>query len=277
MKKAIIYIFLLLPVYILLNCKRSPETSTVSQNFPYNLNSADREFTLPASLKEISGMSYLSSNKLACIQDEQGMLFIFDPEQSKIVEEINFGKKGDYEGIEVIKDDAYVIKSNGVISKFGIGKEGESSEITTPLKTRNDVEGLGYNTANNRLLIACKAKGDVNANNVEGKAIYEYDLNTQTFIEDPLIVLSQSQIEDGKINKIKFSGIAVNPKTLEIYVLSSSHKLFVFKDKALFTTIPLEPSIFEQPEGICFSPDGTLFISSEGDFGSGKIFKFNLK
>jgi len=39
--------------------------------------------------------------------------------------------------------------------------------------------------------------------------------------------------------------------------------------------IPLDPKIFRQPEGICFSPNGDLYISSEGKGKSGYILKFD--
>jgi uncharacterized protein YjiK len=38
--------------------------------------------------------------------------------------------------------------------------------------------------------------------------------------------------------------------------------------------IKLNPKIFRQPEGICFSPDGTMYIASEGDGMEGTLLKF---
>jgi uncharacterized protein YjiK len=279
MNRAIFPIILSLLAFSFFHCGKSQEKSTTqSADFPYNLNSPDQEYSLPESLREISGLSYLSSDKLACIQDEEGVLFIFDTRQSKIAEEIQFGKSGDYEGIEVIGNKVYVIKSNGKILSFDIGKPNEVIEISTPLTQKNDIEGLGYDPINNTLLIACKAKAEVSGNGATGKAIYSYDLHQNKFLEEPVLVIKEGDVKGGKSNKIKPSGVAVHPKTGEHYILASSHQVFVFKDKALSNTIPLDPSIFTQPEGICFSEDGTLFISSEGgDFGSGKIFRFNVK
>jgi sugar lactone lactonase YvrE len=38
--------------------------------------------------------------------------------------------------------------------------------------------------------------------------------------------------------------------------------------------IRLNRKLFPQPEGICFSPDGKLFISTEGKGQPGKIMLF---
>ena len=62
-----------------------------------------------------------------------------------------------------------------------------------------------------------------------------------------------------------FSGIAVHPKSKRYYVLSHrSKELLIFgEDEKLLKVIALDPKLFPQAEGICFSPEGTLFISTE--------------
>ena len=40
---------------------------------------------------------------------------------------------------------------------------------------------------------------------------------------------------------------------------------------------PLDKWLFVQPEGMTFAPDGTLYISSEGDGGNGILMKFEMK
>ena len=39
----------------------------------------------------------------------------------------------------------------------------------------------------------------------------------------------------------------------------------------------LRNNIFRQPEGICFSPSGDLFISNEGNGGKATILRFKLQ
>jgi hypothetical protein len=45
----------------------------------------------------------------------------------------------------------------------------------------------------------------------------------------------------------------------------------------MLAMITLSPKIFPKSEGICFSPDGNLFISNEGEVKAGTILKFELK
>ena len=84
-------------------------------------------------------------------------------------------------------------------------------------------------------------------------------------------------------DKLEFapSGIAVHPKTQNIYVLSSQGKTLVVlhSDGQIAHIEKLEKEIHPQPEGICFDQEGNLFISNEGkeEDGVGKIYKFERK
>ena len=83
-----------------------------------------------------------------------------------------------------------------------------------------------------------------------------------------------------KISKKTFnpSGIAIHPKTREIYLIGTSSLKMVIRlnkkgDKIL--NKKNINNIYGQPEGITFSDQGDLFISSEAKGGKkGKIFKY---
>jgi len=93
-------------------------------------------------------------------------------------------------------------------------------------------------------------------------------------------------ISKTQINKLKNraedfspSGIAIHPTTYQIYILSSQGKTLSIFDssKKLVAIIFLNKKEHLQPEGICFSPDGDLFISNEGKGISGaKLMHYNL-
>ena len=249
--------------------------------FPYQLADPDQSWKLPRSLVEISGLSFIDNNRLACIQDENGIVYIFNQMEGKVEQEIFFGDNGDYEDIEIMNNDAWVLKSNGTLYQVtDYLKRGESSvnKYPTVLSRKNDTEGLAYDPVNKNLLIACKENPFVDEKEGRGvKAIYSFNLETKLLHTEPFLLINLDTIRyykgDGSFMP---SGIAIHPVTGDVYILGSVGKLMlVFSGKGdMLAIIKLRPEIFSQPEGICFSPDGTLFISNEGAGRPGTILKF---
>ncbi|NJN27117.1 MAG: hypothetical protein HC819_14635 [Cyclobacteriaceae bacterium] len=254
----------------------------------YDLQQPAARWELPGELMEISGLSYYKNDLLTCVQDEKGRLYFYDLIKKEVVREEKFAKKGDYEGVEIVRDTAYVLKSNGEILFFAIGADsiGEVNKIKTGLQAKNDTEGLGFAAGSNRLLIACKEKAGVGEDKLpKTRAIYSVELRTNQFIPDPAFLLNEKDfMEKLKQNRLpqknhlpfKPSGIAVHPKTNFIFVIASvGHMLAVLDMKgALIDLLPLDPDILIQPEGICFDPEANLYISSEGKGNNGYIVKF---
>ena len=72
--------FTLLICYTFIAFLSSCSEENVTYTFPYNTNNiSDRRF-LPEELHEISGLSLLTgtTHDLACVQDEAGIIYIFD-------------------------------------------------------------------------------------------------------------------------------------------------------------------------------------------------------
>src|SRR5688500_11831849 len=59
------------------------------------------KWDLPEELKEVSGISFLGNEKFACVQDEEGTVFIYNLRSGKIEKKIAFTPAGDFEGITV--------------------------------------------------------------------------------------------------------------------------------------------------------------------------------
>ncbi|WP_461140593.1 SdiA-regulated domain-containing protein [Spirosoma pomorum] len=265
----------------LLGCNSSPSTTQKPAadrvlppfTLPYALNQPDAKATLPKELKEISGLTYYKNDQLLCVEDENAVVYVFDTKKQKIVKDFGFGGYGDFEGIEYVNGDIYALESNGTLHRF----KPESTQINrvqTDLPKNTEVEGLGYNPKTNRLLIAVK-KG----NERSDKAIYSYDIRHRTVYKD--VQLNDAQLNDAKIKPSTYqpSGIAVHPITGEWYILSSVAKRLIitnFEGK-LIAAVPLDSPLFRQPEGICFAPNGDLYIASEGDGKKGYILTFRYK
>lgn len=272
--------------------------------FPYKLDKPGKSWNLPKNLVEISGLSFVNDFRLASIQDEKGNIYIFNLKSGKVERTIDFGDDGDYEGIEIIGNDAWIVKSNGTLYKvkdYLEDKEPSVKKHTTALSGKNDIEGLAYDFINKSLLIACKGHPFINEKGgKEYKAIYSFNLKTKLLDLNPFLLIKMDSIKyyknhntmaqmgvellaffDSSKGDVSFqpSGIAIHPNSGNIYILGSTGNLLVVVNPAgeMKALIKLRPKYFPQAEGICFSPDGTLYIANEGDNDKGTILKFDLE
>jgi len=269
--------------------------------FPYDLNNPDEKFKLPGRLNEISGLSISANGALLiAVNDEQGKLFYLDKNTGKVVQEFKFGKSGDYEGVEMVYGQVFVVNSSGTLYK--VNHPGEINQETTtyrtPLQRVNDVEGLAYDKAAHRLLIACKGKAGEGDALKEKRAIYSFDINGEKLLKEPLFVINRQEIKDWRHREKSIasrvigyldenladdafgpSGIAIHPLTGEVYVLSSVGNCLVVLSPAgkILHFEALNPDLHQQPEGICFDSAGTLFLSDEARGGRAEIFKYRMK
>jgi uncharacterized protein YjiK len=259
---------------------------------------------MPAALEEISGISWMGKNKLACIEDENGVLYIYDLKKEEVVATTKFGKDGDYEDISMVRNNAWVLKSNGHLYRVKNYKKGEADvkRYKTELSGKNDAEGMVYDSLYNRLLVALKGSPSINKEEpYKGyRAVYAFDLEARQLLEKPVYLIDPRNVdsyrEQGNFTRFSSnlarilgitdpygnfrpSGIAIHPITDEIYIISSVGKLLVVIDREGFIlgVQALNPALFRQPEGICFSPEGDLYISNEGKGGKGYILKFKTK
>ncbi len=270
--------------------------------FPYDILKPDYCYKLAPRLQEISGLTYRSSSSLLCVNDEEGVVFDFNIKSGEIAGVYSFAKAGDYEGIEWIDSILYVLRSNGDIYEV---KDFKSPDIKvklykTKLKPSNDTEGLGYDKVNNSLLVACKGKPAKKKKYKGNRAIYRFSLDTYQLSEDPAYLISQKRIGEilsfsdydkissgilEKVNPEKGSAtfqpsaVAIHPITGNLYVLASVGKMLLVLNPQgdILAIVKLKRTNFNQPEGICFAPDGTMFISNEGRVNEADILRFNYQ
>ena len=292
MKTTVCLIIALLATFIL---SGSCDTRTFGSNgidssyYDYNYESLGYKFFEPKNrlmlhydLEEISALSYYKPGILATVQDESGRLFFIDTKEGKIVNTIRFDTSGDYEGVEIVGNTAYVVESNGDIFKFPIDSEKKPKvkKENTVFTSANDVEGMGFH--NGKLLLVCKASGDIKGNKVKGKAVYKVDPKDLEVKKKEWLNITEKEIEDfiknrrffNKIREFDPSGIAIHPITKDIYIISADKLVVIFDEqKELKEVVKLNGSTYRQAEGICFAPDGTMYISNEGDGSRGRVFE----
>jgi len=234
----------------------------------YDLSTPNQKHQLPFILSEISGLTYFEDSKIATVQDEVGKIFIYDLERKEITQTISFAKKGDYESIEWVIDKFYVAQSNGYLYKISLDETEANNKIKTKLDSKNNIEGLAYDKTTNSLLLACKGSPDFGKKEYKGKAVYEFNLAKEKLIDKPRFLITKKDIKETagiEVKDISPSAIAQNPISNNFYILSHTGKLLIIitQDGNVKSVFKLNPNIFNQPEGICFSIDGTLYISNE--------------
>ncbi len=287
------YVTLLMSGYLCANCNRIENNTSYIINtgrFEYDLASPDRNYELPDKLREISGLDNLNEQIHLCVEDEKGILYFFDMRSGKIVREIDFGRSGDFEGVAHIGQTAYVIQSDGDLFFFPMdgGDKLEAEKLSTALKSTNNVEGLSPGHIENTLYIACKGDPEINDNKLEGRAVYLFDLDRKEIRTEPYIHLTSDLFNQKLIENnlspyahmpFKPSGIAIHPVTRDVFLIASVGKLLVIlsPEGEIESMVPLLRNVLSQPEGICFDPEGNLYISSEARRGKGYIKRFNRR
>ena len=253
---------------------------------------------LPPILHEISGLAIIDSTSIACIQDEDGILFIYNIKSHKITQQHTFGLKGDYEGIALVNDLLYVLRSDGILFEI---KNYQSKKLkvktySTRVPAINN-EGLCYDATNQQLLIGAKGKINKDPSNKDVRFIYAFDLKTKTLNQSPAFSFNIIDINvTAKMHGIHFpkkqnkkgqsiehsfkfntSEISIHPITQQLYVLSATdHALFVFNKNANLEYIEqLNPIVFNKSEGLDFFQNGDLLISNEGQAHRPTLLRFN--
>ena len=238
---------------------------------------------LPDALEEVSGLSWIGDQKLAAIEDESGLIYIYDLAEKRIERSIEFGDDGDYEGVAVVGKDAYVMRSDGLLFEVldYAATHPETKTYQSAMSHKNNIETLAVDPKNQRLLFAPK---DLDPNDEDIKGIYAFDLKKHKMLPDLVAPIAMKDKAFKKFEKHKSyrtfrpSDLAVHPKTGELYILEGVNPKLIILDTAyaIKKVYELNKDDFAQPEGITFSPEGRLFISNEASGGTPNIHEVEL-
>lgn len=292
-------VILIILTFLFISCNN---TSKSNQNLSKDKN--DKNVydidELPEELKEISGITFINDSLIAAVEDEHGTIYYYDLTEKKIVELFVFAENGDYEDLVVVENNLYVVESNGTIYEILNYRDGDrkTNIYKTPLKSKNDIEGLTYDEQRNSLLLSVKEK------NLDDKAeheknIYSFSLTNKTFNTTPVYHIRFADIEsryegdklieiskkflkavgNRNLNEVmKPSAMAFHPITKDLYVLSSINKIVVVlsPNDTLKKIIPVKGEAFRQPEGLSFNSKGEMYISNEGNQKKSNLIKVTL-
>lgn len=274
-----------------------PENSSIDSSakndisgFNYDLKNPTQSWRLPSELVEVSGNTWVDESHIILIEDTRPDLYLIklDGKNALLEKTIPFQKsekdKFDIEDVTLVDDVVYALWSHGVLFKISNWRSApDVQKIPTSLSKENNTEGLCYDPVSKKLLIACKDASGLEDEKKSTKAVYSFDIASQKLDTDPFLIIKEKDFETIAGDKIKFnpSAIVVHPKTNDIYILSTrdTRCMAVFSHDGKLKSFQLiDENLMPQPEGICFSPEGVLYISSEGKKGEpGNLFQFDKK
>jgi uncharacterized protein YjiK len=240
----------------------------------------NQQWIMPKELNEISGICFIDKDQLACVQDEKGVIYIYDLESNSIEKKIRFAGKGDYEGIAIAGNRAFVITGDGILYEI-------DDYLTTPVVTsfpinlhkNEESEAICYDKLNNRLLIALK---DSKKSKVDPE-LFEFDLTKKEFQYSSALKIDQKNMF---FKKMKFENLkkhwqpadlTIDPVNNKILVVDAiNHNLLeISSNGKLESSTSLSSEVFPHPEGIAVRNDGSIFICNDGNKdGIGTIILF---
>ncbi|MGM5469712.1 SdiA-regulated domain-containing protein [Flavobacteriaceae bacterium LMO-SS05] len=256
---------------VILSCNPNSQASfDISKH--YDLKTPSEYFEMPHKLREISGIDTINTHQFVTHNDENGRIFIYDLKNKTIIRTISFGKDGDYEDVAIAGKTAYVVRSDGTLFEVKNYLENPLTTIhKTFLSEKDNVEGLCYDQEDNQLLLATKGN--------KVKKIYAFSIENKTLNPKPIFEINPKSIKARYHVKTEFSpsAIAIHPITKNYVVLSSIGKMLAEFDREghVMQVFNINYAQFEQPEGLCFSKNGDMFISNESKNSKANILKYN--
>ena len=250
----------------------------------YNITKPDKT-ELGGKLREISGIAWVDENTMLAENDEAGKVFTINLKDKQDFKYPNFifGERQDYEDIVKVNTTLYLLISTGQIVEipgYASGGDVQGTIIASLPGKGNEFETMYYDNEVSSLILLCKS---CHKEKNQIRTAYRFDLNTRVFADTPYYTIDLNVIRQKlNDNRADFypSAASVNPVQNKLYIVSSIGKLLVITDKKgnVEQAIPISGTMFPQPEGITFAPNGDMYISNEaGDEDRATLLKFIYK
>lgn len=221
-------------------------------------------------LTEISGISfYPKDSSVFAISDDNGNLYKIHLNQDIFTLEWKFDKPRDFEEVVLHDSTFFILASNGNIDALNFSANGDTifrRKIKFPKadKKRNEFESLYYDDQHKGFVMICK---DCDDDKKSAVSAWNFNPEDDSYAPSDFSIDASTVAEKLGEKKIKLkpSGAAINPITGDVWILASSNQLLIVTDRKGQTkeAYTLDPLIFDQPEGITFTPWGDLLISNE--------------
>jgi uncharacterized protein YjiK len=274
---------------LLLSCGATRSPGPVASALPYDLGKPTSTFTLPDLLIEISALTDVDSNTVACVQDEAATMYTISLTDGVVVGTYPFGGPADMEGLTKVKGDYYALRSDGLVYHLRFKpQEAESLAVVDTFRLEvpnHNIEGLGYDERNHRVLVSPKDFVKGSKEGRDERVLYAFDPKDPMHKADTVLRLSiQGLIAQANASgitvperkagndrvvpalKLRYSSVAVHPITDHYYLLSAVDRTLLVVDRngKLIALEQLDGQLLPKPEGITFMANGDLVLSSEG-------------
>jgi uncharacterized protein YjiK len=235
------------------------------------------QWALPDKLREISGLTLTSDQRLLAVADEEAIIYEIDTSDGRLVKAFAIGEptlRGDFEGIAVLADKVWLVDSDGRLYSFVESANGQRvshQRIKTGLDDECEFEGLTGDARSGHLLLVCKES----RKKKKGLRLFEWlvadDDKQEAVVTDlPEDAMSEA-IGEKRVNP---SGISIDPATGNLFIVAAKqHAVFeLSRDGRLIDVIMrLDKRRHRQPEGIAITADGRLIIADEAGNGSARL------
>jgi uncharacterized protein YjiK len=232
-------------------------------------------------LREISGIAWDSKHDVfLTISDASGKLYYLDRDGKLSTDEPVFGDAGDYEDVAILNEVTYILRSDGLITKFIKDSTGKTYGVEAGkinLSGTNDFETMYADPARKALVVICKNCISDDDKSVSAFAFYPDSIG---FDNKPIFTIDAEKVK--KLSPVKTdiklqpSAAAIHPVLQKLFILSSaSHQLVITDLNGNVDSVyRLSPKLFPQPEGIAFTKNGDMYISNEARTGKPTLLKF---
>lgn len=246
----------------------------------YDLMNSER-FYVRQSMQEISGIVLAPDEKhILAINDEQGRVFSLDLTADKPYESWKFDKSGDYEDLATNGKELIVLKSNGNLYQVSGLYSDSTDAVAYKFKGdgKREFETLYFDFTRNAMVTICKSCAEDKGKGVT--TAYSFNMNTMEYDSAPLFQINVADIAkltNTEIKQFKPSAAAIHPLEKKLFIMAAVNRMMVITDLngKVLEAHNLKHSIFRQPEGISFAPNGDMYISNEAaDEKQANILKF---
>ncbi len=220
---------------------------------------------LPEALDKISGICfYPKDTSLFAVCDESGRFFKIKIYSSILISIWKLSESLNYQDLVLCDSDFYVLNKKGSVFKFKFtGNNLTRQEFRFPRQDKYGYKSMYFDDQSRLLKVLC------DENSYENKhpklSGFSLDIRSEKISDSLFSPGTKDDLVDSGLLGFRPSAAAINPLTKELFIISSANKILVVADRdgAVKKCFHLSTSVFNKPEGICFTPRGDMIISNE--------------